>query len=193
MSRIMRRDLPARRAAERKSAHDDSVLVDVVAAAHVSERFEEVGFAREFLAVAEAAVSVQHDGIARREFAVAALAFTEKVQFRQGLAAPVEPHIEPPCMRIVRLKTCRHHETVRLHRAVEHRHVAAHYQPSRARPRRAPFAYLLHAFQSLLQQRARAGNFVGGIQNLVVAQRPIDSLVKNFHVRQQRERVRFAL
>ncbi|MND06002.1 hypothetical protein D3C83_271230 [compost metagenome] len=66
----MRRDVPRRRAAQREAADRDAVLVDGVTLLHVGQRLEDIGLARELLAVAVAAVGVEDDGVARSEITV---------------------------------------------------------------------------------------------------------------------------
>ena len=65
----VRAESPGGRAAHAEAAHQRAVLVDGVLALHGVERFEEIDLAGESIGIAEAAVEVEHDGVARREFA----------------------------------------------------------------------------------------------------------------------------
>ena len=65
----VRAESPGGRAAHAEAAHQGAVLVDGVLAFHGVERFEEIDLAGESIGIAEAAVEVEHDGVARGELA----------------------------------------------------------------------------------------------------------------------------
>src|SRR5580704_11642776 len=70
---MMRADIPRGGAAHAEAAVQNAVFVDGVLALHGVERFEEIHLAGEAAGIAEAAIEMQHDGIARRKFAQVAL------------------------------------------------------------------------------------------------------------------------
>ena len=65
----MRAEVPGGGAAHAEAADQGAVLIDGVLALDGVEGFEEIDLAGEAVGVAEAAVEVEHDGVARREFA----------------------------------------------------------------------------------------------------------------------------
>jgi len=117
-------------------------------------RFSSIGYARrtassaskvstspaKFAGVAVAPVEVQHDGVARREFAGGLLAVGQKIGLGESLAAAVIPEVEPPAMRSRRRVGRRHDESVGLHAGIDLRHVPADYEAGRGGPRRLPAA-----------------------------------------------------
>ncbi len=92
-------EVPHGRAAHAEAAHQEAVFVDRVSALDGVERFEKVHLACELAGIAVPAVEVQHDGIARREFAGRFLPRGEKVDLREGFVAAVEPGVEAPAVR----------------------------------------------------------------------------------------------
>jgi len=63
--------------------------------------FTQLGLARKLEGVAVAPVGMQHKRILRRELAKVLLPVVYEVDLAQGLAAPVEPDIEPELMRYI--------------------------------------------------------------------------------------------
>src|SRR5438876_2222747 len=100
----MRCDMPASRATERESAHDQAVLVDWIIFLHVIECFEEIGFTGEAIAIAITPVEMQHERIRGREFARRSLASIDEVEFRECFTATMKPKIEAKFVRRVGLK-----------------------------------------------------------------------------------------
>src|SRR5947209_1943548 len=110
---------PARRPAQRKSAHHQSILVDWITFADLLQCFKEVGFTRKPAAIAIAAIKVEHKRIRGRKFARRPFSSDDEVQFAQGLAAPMEPKIESELVRCSRMIRRRHHQSVGLNGTVD--------------------------------------------------------------------------
>jgi hypothetical protein len=91
---VVNGELPGRSAAHGEAACDDAVFVDVVVGFDVVEGFEEIDLAGEFVGVAVAAVEVENEGVGGGEFAGAAFALGEEVEFGKLFVAAVEPGVE---------------------------------------------------------------------------------------------------
>jgi hypothetical protein len=130
--------------------------------------------------------------VRRHEFAAILHPVLDEGEFAELFAAPVQPDIRAAQADIARLPVVRDDHAVRLHRAVDAREVATHYEPGFADPQgRAPTKFLESLAADLeLQPRRRD---LLRIENLVVAQRPIHGLVEDLHVGQEREQVRLVL
>ena len=133
-AREMGSEMTGRRAAHAESTHHDAVRIDLVLALHRVQRFEQVHFAGQLVGVAVATVQVQHDGVGRRKLTRIMLALPEEVDFVQGLAAPMKPGVETPAMGPRGREGRRHNQPIRLHAAIDFRHVAARYQAGRGSP-----------------------------------------------------------
>jgi len=83
-------------APQAEAANQNAILVDRVQPLHGIQRFEKVHLAGQLAPIAESAVEVQNDGVFRSELARTPLAVGEEVDLAQGLAAAVEPRVEPP-------------------------------------------------------------------------------------------------
>src|SRR5574341_302468 len=99
---VMRTELPGGSATHAEATDDDAVFVNAVLLFHFVQRLEQIHFACELVGVAITTVQMQHDGIARREFAVSRLAVGQEIDLAQRLATPVEPSVQSPAMRGVR-------------------------------------------------------------------------------------------
>ncbi len=183
-------EAPGGGATHAEAADEGAVLVDRVLAFHGIEGFEEIDFAGEAVGVAEAAVEVQHDGVARREFAGGALAAGKEVDFAEGFVAAVKPGIHAPAMGRRRRVRGRDDEAVRLNALIDFRNVAAHYESGGGGPRRLAFGQLGGAGFALLQEGLGGGDF-GGLKEFVVLERVADGLVIDQHVGQQRAALQF--
>src|SRR5260370_16139062 len=91
---VVRGEMPAGRAAQRKAADDQTVLVDGIIFADLCECFEQVGLAGEAVAVAVAAVKVKDESVRRNKFARGFLAAIDETEFAQRLAAAMKPKIQ---------------------------------------------------------------------------------------------------
>ncbi len=180
---IVRANVPGASAAHAEPAIQYAILVDGVLPLHRVQRLEQVHLAGKFAGVAIPPVQVQHDRIARREFAHVAFPIGQKVDLAERLAAPMKPQIQPPAMRRIRRVGRRHHQSVRLHALVDLRNVSAHHQPRRRGPCRMTLGKLTGALFSVRQQRPCLGHLVG-IEELVVLQREAHRLAVDLHIRQ---------
>ena len=86
---------------------------------HMLQCFEGIHLSRQFLAIAIAAIGMEHEGIAGGELPGRPLTITQEVEFGEGFSASVEPEVETMRMRTGALEAGRHHQSVGLHAAVE--------------------------------------------------------------------------
>ena len=189
-SGIVRAEVPGGGAAHAEAADQDAILVHRIVALDGVERFEEIDFAGELVGVAVAAVEVEHDGVARREFAGGLLAGGEKIDFAEGFVAAVEPRVDAPAMRRGGRIGRRHDQAVGLHALVDLRNVAADYQAGGRRPRRLAGGQLGGAFFALLEQHFGLGDFVG-LEEFVVLEGVADGFVVDQDVGQERAGLKF--
>ena len=209
---VMRAEVPRARAAHREAAHGEFVAVNRVVLRRVVEAFPHVRLARELEGVHEAAVGVEHEGVVGQERAARALLAFDEGDLVERVAAPVQPEVEAAGLVIAGEVSHRNLQPVRLHRAVNLRHVAVHDGDVRERGRRLGLAFefllqrkqtglrvprgvasgeLLGALGAGLEQRAGGVELVGARED-VVLQRVADGVVVNLHVRQEGEQRRLA-
>ena len=129
---------------------------------------------------------MEHDRAGRCELAPAFHPVGDEAEFRRFLRAPAQPEIETARGCFAGLPVVGNDEAVGLHGAVDFGNVAAHDEAGRGVPRGLAVAQFLRALAAERELLPR-GVEVFRLEELVVAQRPIHGLVKDHHVRQQRE------
>ena len=185
---MLESQVPRPRGAHRHAAQHDAVAVDVVVAADVLDRLEDVGLARPAIAVLDAAQRMQLDErLIDRAPANRCRPAVEPLHEPQlagplRLRAAVQHDIEAD--RLLRIVPPGNDQSVRLHRAIDSRHVAAddaspHIAPERARRIfDGQFQAIGNARDGLLNQFSIRRVAVG-----LVSQRPLRSLDENLDVR----------
>src|SRR5262249_25700415 len=153
-------ELPARRPAHREPAGHEPVLVEPVVLSRVLQTLQRVDLAGELVRVAVPAVGVQDERARRRDDAAGGLLRADEVDLRAQLAAAVPPEVEPVLRLAPEVVARRDEQTVRLHRAVDPRPVAADDVPGRAGPRRLALLQLLRTLEPLGQELLRRGYVV---------------------------------
>ncbi|SPF50134.1 hypothetical protein SBA4_4260019 [Candidatus Sulfopaludibacter sp. SbA4] len=182
---VVRPDVPCGAASHAEAAHQDAVLVDGVAALDGVDGLEQVHLAGHLAGIAEAAIEVQHDGVAGGEFAGIADAVGQEVDLAESFVAAVEPGVQAPAVRRVGRVRGRHHEAVWLHALVDLGDVAAHDQAGSDVPRRLSLGKLGGALLTLLEKGLGLRDLVG-VEEFVVLEGVADGLLEDEDVGRQR-------
>jgi hypothetical protein len=123
-SGMVQAEMPRARAAHREAAQDDSPGIDVVALLHRRERLEQVRFAGPPVRDVRAPERLELDVVLIRRRWLGALLLHDEGDLVQRAVGPVLPDVQPHRLRpVVRLGD---RQRVRLHAAVDGRHVRAH-------------------------------------------------------------------
>ncbi len=189
---IMRGQLPAGRPAHREAADDATGLVNGIACFDAGQRLQAVDLAGELVGAAVAAIQVQNDGVGGDELAGRFFPAIHKGQFRQLFASAMAPDVEPMLAGQAGLERRRHHQAVRLHRAIDLRDVAAHDQPGLRRPGRLALAQRAGPVGALLEQVA-SHRYLLEVVELIVGQGVANRVVVDLDVRKEIDQASLAL
>src|ERR1043166_8535830 len=91
---MMDREVPCAGAAHREAGDDDAVRIYRILGADGVHGFEDIHFAGELRRVAEPAIGMQDDGVAKNELAGGSFAFGEKGKFGAFFVPASEPDFE---------------------------------------------------------------------------------------------------
>ena len=119
-------------------------------ALHGIQRFEQVDLARKLVRVAVPAIQVDHDRVRWRKFPGIPHAVVQEVDFARGLAAAVEPGVQPPLP--IRVNDRRDHQAIRLDALVDLGNVAANHEPCGSCPRSPALLQFVRTLLPFAQQ-----------------------------------------
>ena len=126
---VMRPDVPRRRPAHAEASYQNPVVIHIEVLLHVGQRFEKVHLTGECTGVAIPPVQVQNNCVPRRKLSGVVHTIPEEIHLAEGFGSTMEPGIHAPFMGLLRTIGGRHHEAIRLHTAIELRHITPYLQP----------------------------------------------------------------
>ncbi len=181
---IMRRELPAGRAAHGKTSHADAVFINSVTLLHILQSFQDVDFARELERVAIATVGMQHDRVIRSKLTGVLHAVPQEIHFAQLFASPVKPDVAASRHAVINGIRRRNHQTIRLHGVVDAADVASYDKPLLSDPFRLASQQLIRSLDAFDQQSIGFVEFFD-VKELLIVQSTSDGSLEDHDVRQQ--------